>query len=163
MKTFSNSHLLAIALLVSGAALGCSPADGVSKVNVEGAVRLDGQPLSDVTVRFYNPTGGGGGFTTSADGSFKSPTPIKVGSYNVALVAPAAAPGMGAPTSGPLSKVPPHYWSIQDSGLEVSVTDSGENKFEFDISSSEKPPAGFRAPRPAAKGPTALAPVSSDS
>ncbi|MCC9605620.1 hypothetical protein LOC68_22030 [Blastopirellula sp. JC732] len=162
MKRFTLQLLPAFALLACSALIGCSAADGVQKVDVQGAVRMDGEPLSNIIVRFYSPTGGGGGFTTTADGQFKSPAPIKVGAYNVAFVAPAAAPGMGTPTTGILAKVPPHYWSVQDSGLEVTVTSSGPNEFALDISASDKPPAGFRAPRPSAKGPTALAPVSSD-
>ncbi|EAQ78274.1 hypothetical protein DSM3645_18096 [Blastopirellula marina DSM 3645] len=144
--------------------LGCNTSTtGLEKAQVRGNITLDGQPLSNVSVRFFSSEGGGGGFPLSEDGSFQSTQPIKIGVYSIALVSLSTPPGAAPPSSGLLGKVPPHFWSVRSSELQVEVTGDGDNTFQFDLSSKERPPTGFRPPstKPSGAGPVLPEPPTS--
>ncbi|UUO07716.1 hypothetical protein M4951_05250 [Blastopirellula sp. J2-11] len=140
-------------LFAASMLIGCNTSStGLEKAQVRGNVTLDGQPLSNVSIRFFSSEGSGGGFPLSADGSFQSNQPIKLGVYSIALVSLSTPPGAAPPSEGLLGKVPLHFWSVRSSELQAEVTADGANTFQFNLSSKERPPTGFRPPRTNARG-----------
>lgn len=139
MKTLQRLLLttLACVLLVSG---GCG-GEGIERRAVTGIVRLDGKPLPQGTIAFTpvdkGPSAGGpikdGAFTLAKDGG---PSP---GKYRVEVYAsrPSGKTERDAATGETValteSIIPPKY--NRDSTLQVEVTTSGENRFDFDLQS----------------------------
>lgn len=140
MKSF---YLVAVALLGTATLVGCSQSSGPPKVDVAGVVQLDGKPLTGGSIRFHSDSIGSAAFPLDDSGKFESRFPIRVGEYMVA-VDYGVDRMPGGPLSGDLAKVPKHFWSLKDSGLTADVSSDSDNVFTFDISSSEKPPKGFK-------------------
>jgi hypothetical protein len=146
MHPFANTVWLPIRarFRVSGCALltvvlACLSGCGESRRpsgSVSGKVILEGQPLDEGQVVFYDADGvpvGAAKLTSS--GEFRLDQPIPVGNYQVAVV-----PAEGEPPAGledaarfeAIKKVPEQYWSQTTSGLTAEVNE-GDNSFTFEL------------------------------
>jgi hypothetical protein len=126
----------AAALVLAAALAGC----GKERGGVSGKVTLQGQPVSEGEVQFYDREWGA--FMTAklnADGSYVVRTAdgpgLWVGTYQVAIVPAREDPPLGstAPPAPKPFKVPPKYWDPKTSGLKITVEDSNR-PFDFDLS-----------------------------
>ena len=114
------------------------------RVTAGGTVTLDGQPLPDGTVTFFDNNGGSAGGGIISNGQFtlseaSSSTGIQPGSYKVAVQSweqePGAVNDAGEIVGEGKSRIPEKYNSTDTSGLTADVG-SGENEFTFELTSS---------------------------
>lgn len=115
---------------------------------VEGTVTLDGDPLTDGSVAFYDEsTGNSGGGELGPGGTFKFDVPIPVGSYLVSFQPP-PPPQPDDKDSGMLARVesniPAGYQAGETSNVIAEVKE-GPNTFTFELKKSG-PDAGFSTP-----------------
>lgn len=135
---------IGLGLLVGGIA-GCSDDLGGRK-DVSGMVRLSGQPLDDGAIEFSPLTPAAAGETDTKSGApivqgkytIPRQNGLLPGKYRVRITAgtPTQGPKPGelpGPSGGPPAKerVPAKYNTASE--LEVTVTVSGPNTFDFDI------------------------------
>lgn len=131
------SHL--ILLLVGVFVLvGCDQYPG--RMAVSGTVTMKGEPLKNGTVTFYPVTTGTQSGTAIEDGVFKIKREegLLAGKYRVSISSPDGEtptnPGVAPGPSGNFTskdRVPLAF--NQNSKLEVEVTSTGPNEFEFKI------------------------------
>lgn len=128
----------AIALRVAWVALlslaaGCGGETVRQTGTVAGKIELDGKPLSGMQILFEDTKQG---FRASAgvqDGNYKFESPLVVGNYQVAVLAPPAPPPGEASKQKPgLPAVPKKYLDGAKSGLTADVK-SGDNTFDFKL------------------------------
>ncbi|MCA9051127.1 MAG: hypothetical protein KDA89_20465 [Planctomycetaceae bacterium] len=140
----------AVPLLVCGLMAGCG--GGGSKDlgptgKVDGAVTLDGNPLSAGSVAFYqSDTGQSGGGQIGADGKFKFDYPVPIGKYQVSFQPPAPPtpdelePGKAIEQS---TDIAPAYQDGSTSGITADVKE-GPNSFTFEL--TKRGPQGVTPP-----------------
>ncbi|MGB9690319.1 carboxypeptidase regulatory-like domain-containing protein [Thermogutta sp.] len=127
-------YCVLIVILVVWANTGCSGRKIKPKGIVQGKIIFKGRPYTEASVVFLNrATGQGGSANIEADGSFKLPKPIEVGTYIVYLAPkmendPAAEP---KPVSIDKS-VPEKYWSEATSDIQFEVQ-KGLNEFIIEL------------------------------
>lgn len=137
--------------------------DRPGTVPVTGTVTQAGKPLAGATVNFVASGGSGSAVgVTGADGTYKLTTfesgdGAMPGQYKVTIVkydAPPAAEGSSSslppdptttgeyvppeagssePAAGPKNLLPAKYADPEQSGLTATVTESGENRHDFQI------------------------------
>ncbi|MFG0332897.1 MAG: hypothetical protein ACF8TS_05995 [Maioricimonas sp. JB049] len=138
-SVLSIVSIAVVAALVSGCGGG---SDG--RVTASGTVSLDGQPLPDGSVTFFDENGGSAGVGIIENGRFSvseasSSTGIQPGTYKVAVQSWESEPGAvtdeGEIIVEGTSRIPEKYNSSETSGLTAEVGE-GENQFEFDLKSS---------------------------
>jgi hypothetical protein len=106
---------------------------------VEGTVKLDGEPLTEGSVAFYQEsTGNTGGGELGPGGKFKFDIPTPVGGYRVSFQPP-DPPQPDDEESGKLasveSNIPAGYQMGETSG-EFAEVKEGPNTFTFELSKS---------------------------
>lgn len=136
-----HAFLLALIALAAGLFSGCD-SDPLGRKAIQGKVTLDGQPLNTGSVEFH-PTSAGGGAVQSgaiiAAGSYSIPRAqgLPPGTYRVMVFATEEAPPL-PPDHMPGDDVPepksliPSQWNT-DSQHTIEVTESGDNEFNFEI------------------------------
>jgi hypothetical protein len=126
-------------LLVLGLG-GCGSSSGPTG-KVDGQVTLDGQPVPTGTVVMFQEGPEPFSGVTGADGKFTIGTPVKVGSYVVAVqqietddrsIEERKKPGSKPPVFQ--NVVPEKYRNAQTSGVKFDVKEGDNNKFELDMS-----------------------------
>ncbi len=135
------SLALLAAVVTTGVGCGKSPAGSVA-----GTVLLDGEPLTEGTVAFYDMEKGKGlSCLLDETGMFVSPVEVPPGRYKV-MIAPGGGPGAhqagadGMPAlpgyDGPRShRIPMKFRDYEKSGLTADVG-PGENSFHFELEST---------------------------
>jgi hypothetical protein len=129
--------------LLSCLLLGCGGGDGVREIGptgeVEGTVTLDGEPLTEGSVAFYQVSSGNtGGGDLGPGGKFKFDVPTPVGSYLVSFQPP-APPQPDDEDSGKLARVKsniPEGYHAGDTSLVTAEVKEGPNTFTFELSKS---------------------------
>ena len=125
---------------------GCSRNDHSAEV-VEGRVTFKKKPVAGAGIRFYEPRIGFGLVANlDEDGTFQTPSPLPVGSYQVSITG-AAPGGNRGPDSPPPSPAAPDYINraYRDgatSGLVAKVSNT-RKVFDFDLS---EPPEKSKVP-----------------
>jgi hypothetical protein len=126
--------------LSSGLLLGCGGGGGGREIGptgeVEGTVILDGEPLTEGSVAFYQvSTGNTGGGELGPNGEFKFDGPTPVGNYQVSFQPP-DAPQPDDEESGKLanveSSIPAGYQMGETSDITAEVKE-GPNTFAFEL------------------------------
>lgn len=123
--------------LLSCLLLGCGGGNDIGPSGeVEGTVTLDGEPLSEGSVAFYQAsTGNTGGADLGPVGKFKFDVPIPVGSYQVSFQ-PAAPPQPDDAESDRLanekSNIPVGYQMGETSQITAEIKE-GPNTFTFEL------------------------------
>ncbi|WP_250847133.1 hypothetical protein [Aquisphaera insulae] len=153
------SGRLALALgaaLASGLVEGCGSEPGPHRRPVEGAVELDGKPLTTGTITFAPVNGGPGAFGEITDGTYrfgKSDGPAP-GRHKVEIVSVQSSgrtipspdiPGETIEESRNI--IPPDYNA--HTTLEVDVKPDGDNSFRFELASISKATNGKTSSRTA--------------
>jgi len=140
MKRFATIKFVWLGLLVLPAFhLGCGGGDEKDlgpTGEVEGTVTLDGQPLTEGSVAFYQESSGQtGGAQLGAEGKFKFATPIPVGEYQVSFQPPPLEapddPEAAKLASAP-STIPEGYHLGSTSKIKADVKE-GPNTFSFEL------------------------------
>ncbi len=126
-------------------AIGCG-GDGKTEGptgEVEGTVTVDGKPLTEGSVSFYQPeTGESGGAELGAGGKFKLESPLPVGKYQVAFQPP-DPPQPDDEASGKLaSKITDIHVGYQDGSTSEIVAEVKEGSNPFTFKLSKKGPTG---------------------
>lgn len=117
---------------------GCGGGDSQQPTGqVEGVVTLNGQPLPEGGISFYDEKTGNSAGGTIENGKFAMADRVEAGSYKVA-VHPPAPPQPEDEASGEQARVdaaliPEGYQDESSSGLTATVVD-GPNSFEFILS-----------------------------
>ena len=126
---------LTVALLA-----GCGGgSDGPTEYAVTGTVTFDGEPLAEGSLLFIDPAGKSRSYPgVIKEGVFSSE--MTAGKKTVQITAIRPDPGKTVPSGDGLSQEPAFEQYIpakynKKSTLEIEVTDSGDNKFEFDLTS----------------------------
>lgn len=130
-------------LIALAAIIGCGSGDRPALGQVEGVVRLNGQPLTAGKVRFLPASGRGAIGTIQSDGAFTLGTygeddGALIGLHQVAIIAyqPGKVgrpdPSVRGSTLKPL--VPERYLATGTSGLTFEVK-AGDNHPEFNLTS----------------------------
>lgn len=133
-----------VAALCLVVAVGCGD-DGPRLQRAGGVVTLDGAPLPEVNVQFQPSEGKISMGTTDAEGKFQLSTNspgdgVMPGKYRAAVTSNEPPPPMpGTPEAAaagrPKLRFPPHYRSVDTSGLEYEVTADGDNNFAVELKS----------------------------
>ena len=157
MNKMALGNLLAVVLLGSVLGLGCGgqqDADRPNTVPVSGTVTHNGQPVEGATVAFQSAGGSrgaigvtdaGGKYTLttfeSGDGAVPGAYQVKIFKYKIEISEAAAdqesddyvppAEGEEAPQAENL--LPPIYADPTTSGLTATVSESGDNTFDFPL------------------------------
>jgi hypothetical protein len=130
-----------VSLLVLAAVAGCTKDDSLA--NVEGVVRLDGQPLTSGTVRFIPPAGRAASGQIQPDGTYRLGTygesdGALVGTHKVAIIAYQGGgdsrPAYEARGQSSKPLVPERYMAPGTSGLTFEVK-RGKNQADFQLES----------------------------
>lgn len=137
---------LFIPLVVLCTMLGCTGNGGPKTVPVSGVVNYKGEPVSGAGVTFSPPEGRPAIGTTDENGRFELVTSVTrhgavPGEYAVTIVKMETRDPQVAEDARPGQRLPPlenllpgKYAEPTASDLQVTVTASGPNKFEFDLS-----------------------------
>lgn len=101
---------------------------------VSGKVTFQGEPITEGEVLLVSDDKTNGGTATlDANGTFKLPQPIPVGTYTVCVTPPplemADDPSQAAP---PSSKIPDKYYSELTSDLKREISE-GENTLDIEL------------------------------
>jgi hypothetical protein len=129
--------ILALALLLSPAVLGCSGgAKGVPSASLNGEVkRMNGEPVGDVTLVFYPDSGPTAIAKTDASGLFTATVPI--GHNRVAVIANPLevsddnSPEALAKLAKVKSPIKPQFATPETSALTVDVKPTQDEKVVF--------------------------------
>lgn len=109
---------------------------------VEGVVTLNGQPLPEGGVSFYDETTGNSAGGPIENGKFVIADPVKAGNYKVAIHPPEPAQpddeAAGEQATADAALIPDGYQDESASGFTATVVE-GPNSFEFALS-GEGPP-----------------------
>lgn len=129
-------------LLLAAVLVGCG--GGSDMAPVSGIVRLDGNPVTEGTVRFVPESGRGAKGTIQSDGTFTLGTDTRsdgasIGKHRVAIIAykvdKVERTDGGRPLiTGSTPLVPRHYMAPGTSGLEFEVK-PGKNDAVFELKS----------------------------
>lgn len=128
--------MLALTLLVLHSA-GCGDAEDSGPTGtVTGTVKLNGKPLTQGAISFYNPDSGfSGGADLGEGGKFTLTDPLPVGTYVIA-VNPPEAPQPEDEATGRMAmqdnSIPLKYREGSSSGLKSEVKE-GENTFSYEL------------------------------
>lgn len=104
---------------------------------VFGKVTFRGQPVTEGTISFQSPSGYGGEDELDPDGSYRLPSGVAVGEYQVAVVPPQVMDSSD-PHTPPvrvfkkMDNIPKKYHLIATSQLTASVKE-GDNSLDFDL------------------------------
>ncbi|MBX3440999.1 MAG: carboxypeptidase regulatory-like domain-containing protein [Planctomyces sp.] len=140
MKRMGNVPLYGVLKTLAAGVLamscGCSSGEFPGQI-ISGQVTMDGEPLANVGIRFYEPKLGRGLVANiDAVGEYSTPTPLPPGRYEVSI-APRqpSRDDAGLPPASPVPPdfVPAHYLDGATSDLQALVTDS-ESRFDFSLS-----------------------------
>jgi hypothetical protein len=115
-------------------ATGCSRGNPVG--TVKGTATVKGKAYTNAAIMFVSlENGHGSGSDLGADGSFKLPDPLPVGTYTV-YFAPKSIPvedATAAPVPMQVDKtVPTKYWSESSSDITITVKE-GENVVPIEV------------------------------
>lgn len=157
MNKMALGNLLAVALLGSVLGLGCGgqqDADRPSTCPVTGTVTHNGEPVDGATVAFQSADGSrgavgvtdaGGKYTLttfeSGDGAVPGAYQVKIFKYKVETGSAAAdqdsadyvPPAEGEEAAEAQNLLPAIYADPTTSGLTATVSESGENTFDFPL------------------------------
>ncbi|MHC4880415.1 MAG: hypothetical protein ACYTGL_28530 [Planctomycetota bacterium] len=104
---------------------------------VEGIVTLNGQPLPDGGISFYDDATGHSAGGTIENGKFVITDPVEAGNYKVAVHPPAPVQpddqATGEQASADAALIPEGYQDESASGLTATVVE-GPNSFQFALS-----------------------------
>lgn len=112
-------------------AVGCSQ---VREGTVEGKVTVQGKPAAGEHVTFFAAaTGEGASAEVGADGTFRLPVPLRVGTFVVTVVTPSPPPMAGPPPKkSNILGIPDKFRREETSDLRATVA-PGKNTFEFEL------------------------------
>lgn len=128
---------LVMALLIPVA--GCSGSSRPDTAPVTGLVTYKGEPVAEAQVSFIPAQGRPASGATGADGRFELSTfeagdGALLGDHTVTVMKMAPAPGEEDDMyAEQLSLIPEKYANLQTSPLKATVTATGPNEFEFDL------------------------------
>ena len=117
---------------------GCgSGTPAVETGSVAGVVQLDGQPVSNARVSFYNAERGAGATAdVASDGSYSLPEPVPVGRYIISVIRPDGGSPLSAEQQPEADwNIPDKYSSEATSDISVQIQ-AGENKVPVDLHST---------------------------
>ncbi|QDT63330.1 hypothetical protein [Calycomorphotria hydatis] len=133
-------------LCVAAALIGCNTSDAPSYPKVTGSVTIDGQSATKGVVSFTPVNGGDSGVgIIQPDGSYQVRTSVSspgipAGDYRVAVTIWEKEPGElledGSFAEG-VPAIPEKYFNNETSGLSFTVSETGTNHFEIEISAGE--------------------------
>jgi hypothetical protein len=140
MRSFRHPCLdtLVLAVILTAISLaGCKPGPAIGEVR--GKVTYKGKPVSEGTITFINPSGGGSGDAQlGPDGSYEIKGGLVVGDY-IVIVTPLihyvdTDPGKTPPSpeEKPAPNIPRKYRAQASSPLKATVKE-GPNTFNFDM------------------------------
>ena len=157
MNKMALGNLLAVVLLASVLGLGCGGQQGADRpktVPVSGTVTHNGEAVEGATVAFQSADGSrgavgvtdaGGKYTLttfeSGDGAVPGEYQVKIFKYKVESSEAVAdtdsedyvPPAEGEEAPEPENLLPPNYADSKTSGLTATVSESGENTFDFPL------------------------------
>ena len=150
----SSFPLRAAAIMIAVVAAGCGGSDRPRLVEATGLVTFEGQPLENATVVFA-PVSGQRVATgkTNVDGEFILGTfghedGAILGEHQVTVVArdsvirdeSGGSSMPGGPTAPAVAPpiIPERYFAAETSGLTATVTEDGDNYFEFPLTNSKE-------------------------
>jgi hypothetical protein len=149
MRRCFVGHILLTAVLLLAIAPGCrrgSEGSEATTGTVRGTVTFEGKPIGEGVISFLQQeTGGGAMAHIDSSGHFEIKTPLKAGTYRVAVCPPTLRVPPGAPGAEvPLRRmkrypnIPEFYHSEYSSDLTVRI-DAGENTIVVNMKRQTKP------------------------
>lgn len=124
---------------------GCGGESGPVMVTASGIVTFEGKPLANADIAFHpQPKGPVSGCTSDASGAFTmlgaggKPGAV-VGSHKVTVSIPSAETGSSPDgnstpeSAGPAVEIPPAYIDVATTSLEVTISESGNDKIELKL------------------------------
>lgn len=141
-----SRQLLVTLLLLPAVLLGCGNADP-DKGIVRGQVTFAGNPVSDGTIRFENPSGISENADLNSEGKFQIRNHLgdglPFGAYRVAVLPRVAAANDTPPLAGAtppddptkeFPHIPPKFRDVTTSELKIEVQRGANPPFDFDLS-----------------------------